>query len=163
VLPTLIHKITGPSLFAARRSEKSRSLVTRTAERETASSQTSWSVGHEVDVGNVHGRTAGAAQSLCQRGQELSVDEKEQDLFRRNDGMVCLAGSKGQGCVDILALEIWVLSQDRLSRLANRRQAQNIRNGSTQAANAWPAMHAVRVYRNSCQEIGHSIPRYQMK
>jgi hypothetical protein len=50
--------------------------------------------------------------------------------------------------------------------LANRQRAQNIRNGNTQAANARAAMHAVRVYRNSCQEGGHSapsIPEYQMK
>jgi len=63
---------------------------------------------------------AGVTQSYCQRGRKLSVDKKEQNLFRRNNGMVCLTGSKGQDGIDIRIFEIWILLKDRLARLARR-------------------------------------------
>jgi hypothetical protein len=37
--------------------------------------------------------------------------------------------------------------------LASRKQTQDIRNSNAQAANAWTTMHAVRVYRDSCQKV----------
>jgi hypothetical protein len=63
---------------------------------------------------------AAVAQSRAQRGRKLSVDQKKQSLFRRNDGMVCLTGSKGQDGIDISVFEIWILLKDRFTRLANR-------------------------------------------
>ncbi len=61
---------------------------------------------------------ASLAQSLCQRGWKLRVDQKEQSLFRRDDGMVHLAGGKGQNRIDICAFEIRIFLKDRLTRLA---------------------------------------------
>jgi len=61
---------------------------------------------------------AGLAQCLCQRGRKLRVDQKEQNLFRRDDGMVSLTGSKGQNRIDVRAFKIRILLKNRLSRLA---------------------------------------------
>jgi hypothetical protein len=40
-------------------------------------------------------------QCPCQRGRKLRVDQEEQNLFRRDDGMVRLVGSKGQNRIDV--------------------------------------------------------------
>lgn len=58
------------------------------------------------------------AQCLRQRGRKLCVDRKEQNLFRRDNGMVRLPGSKGQNRIDISAFKIRIFLKDRLSRLA---------------------------------------------
>jgi hypothetical protein len=42
---------------------------------------------------------------------------EQQSLFRRDDGMIRLAGSKGQDRVDVSVLEIRIFLKDRLSRL----------------------------------------------
>ena len=62
--------------------------------------------------------TARLAQCLCQRGRKLCVDQKEQNLFRRDNGMVRLPGSKGQNRIDIRVFKIRIFPKDRLSRLA---------------------------------------------
>ncbi len=59
--------------------------------------------------------------------------------------MVCLVWSKGQNRVDICVFEIRILLKNRLSRLAGRRQAKNVRDRQTQAANAWTAVHAIGI------------------
>jgi hypothetical protein len=74
----------------------------------------------QAEVSYMNRFAAGATQSLCQRRRKLSVDEKKQNLFRRDDGMVRLAGSKGQNRVNIGAFEIRILLKDRLSRLTSR-------------------------------------------
>jgi hypothetical protein len=112
--------------------------------------------GSVIDVSNTNPEddgTSGAAQSLCQRKRKLRVDEKKQSLFRRDDGMVRLTSGKGQDRIDIRAFEIWILLQDRFSRLASRQQAWDVRNGNAQIANARTTMHAVWVNRNSFQKI----------
>jgi hypothetical protein len=101
--------------------------------------------GQQAKVGNVNRLAGDVAQSLCQRWWKLRVDEKEQSLFRRDDRMVRLTGSKGQDRIDVSAFEI--------SRLACRQQAQNIGNGNAQAANAWRAMHAIGVYCDPRQKV----------
>jgi hypothetical protein len=81
--------------------------------------------------------TAGLAQRLRQRGRKLRVDQKEQGLFRRDDGMVRLAGGKGQNCIDVRVFRIGIFLKNRLSRLAGRHQAKNVRDRNAQPANAW--------------------------
>lgn len=98
---------------------------------------------------------SGAAQRLCQRGRKLRVDQKQQDLLRRDDGVVSLARGKGQHSIDISAFEVGILLKDHLSRLAGRHQAKNIRDRNAQAANAWAAMHAIGVDRYSFQQVGN--------
>jgi hypothetical protein len=61
------------------------------------------------------GLIAGVAQRFCQRGRKLSIDEKKQNLFRRDDGMVQLTGGKGQSRIDVGAFEIGILLKDHLS------------------------------------------------
>jgi hypothetical protein len=93
------------------------------------------------------------AQCLSQRRRKLRVDQKEQNLFRRNDGVVCLTGSKGQNRIDVHVFKIGIFLKDRLSRLASRHQAQNVCHRNAQATNTWTAMHAIAVDRYSFQEI----------
>ena len=62
--------------------------------------------------------TARLAQCLRQRGRKLRVDQKEQDLFRRDNGMVRLPGSKGQNRIDIGIFKIGIFLKDHLPRLA---------------------------------------------
>jgi hypothetical protein len=97
--------------------------------------------------------TAGLAQCLCQRGWKLRVDQKEQSLFRRDDGMVRLTGSKGQNRIDVCAFKIRIVLEDRLSRLASRYQAKNVRDRNPQAANTWTAMHTIGIDRYSFQKV----------
>ncbi len=98
-------------------------------------------------------QTSGLTQSLCQRGRKLSVDQKEQGSFRRDDGVVGLPRGKGQNSIDIRAFEIGIILKYRLTRLASRHQAENVCDGDAQSANAWAAMHAVGINRYSHQEI----------
>jgi hypothetical protein len=74
----------------------------------------------QAEVSYMNRLAAGAKQSLCQRRRKLRVDDKQQNLFRRDDGMVGLAGGKGPNRVNIGAFEIRILLKDRLSRLTNR-------------------------------------------
>jgi len=97
--------------------------------------------------------TTGIAQRLCQRGQELRVDDEKQILFRRDNGMVRLTGCKGKNRIDIRVFEIRIILKNALSRLSSRQQTQNIRDGNTQSANARPIMHAVGIYRDPRQEV----------
>ncbi len=52
------------------------------------------------------------------RRRKLRVDQEEQNLFRRDNGMVRLPRSKGQNRIDISAFKIRIFLKDRLSRLA---------------------------------------------
>jgi hypothetical protein len=97
--------------------------------------------------------TAGLTQSFSQRGRKLRIDQEEQNLFRRDNGMVCLPGGKGQNRIDISALKIRIFLKDRLSRLASRHQAKNVCDRNAQAANAGTAMHAIGVDRYSLQKV----------
>jgi hypothetical protein len=97
--------------------------------------------------------TAGLTQCLRQRGWKLRVDQKEQDLFRRDNGMVRLPGSKGQNRIDISAFKIRILLKNRLSRLASRHQAKNVCDRYAQAANTWTAMHTIGIDRYSLQKV----------
>ena len=92
-------------------------------------------------------------QGLCQRRRKLCVDQKEQVLFRRDDGVVRLARGKGQDRIDIRVFEIRIILKDDLPRLAGRHQAKNVRDGDAQAANAWPAVHAIGIDRYSFQQV----------
>jgi hypothetical protein len=69
----------------------------------------------QPEVDNVNRLTAGFAQCFGQRGRELCIDQKEQNLFRRDNRMVRLPGSKGQNRIDISAFKIRILLKDRLS------------------------------------------------
>ena len=97
--------------------------------------------------------TPGLAQCLCQRGRELRVDEKEQSLFRRDDGMIRLAGSKGQNRIDVRVFEIRIFLKNRLARLASRHQAKNVRDRDAQTTNTWTAMHTIGINRYSFQKV----------
>ena len=107
----------------------------------------------QPEVDNVNRLAAGLAQCLRQRGRKLRVDQKEQNLFRRDNRMVGLTGSKGQNRIDISAFKIRILLKDRLSRLASRHQAKNVRDCYAQAANAGTAMHAIGIDRYSFQQV----------
>jgi hypothetical protein len=107
----------------------------------------------QPEVDKVDRLTTVLPQCLSQRRRKLRVDQKEQNLFRRNDGVVCLTGSKGQNRIDVRVFKIGIFLKDRLSRLASRHQAQNVRHRNTQATNTWTAMHAIAVDRYSFQEI----------
>jgi hypothetical protein len=82
-----------------------------------------------------------------------SVDQKEQNLFRRDDGMVGLTGGKGQNRINVRVFQIRILLENRLSRLAGRQQPENICDRNAQAANTWMAMHTIGVDRYSFQKI----------
>lgn len=97
--------------------------------------------------------TTGLAQGLCERGRKLRVDQKEQNLFRRDDGMVCLTGGKGQNRIDVSVFKIRIFLKDRLPRLAGRHQAKNVRDRNAQAANTWTAMHTIGIDRYSFQKV----------
>lgn len=101
----------------------------------------------------MNGLTAGLAQCLCQRGRKLRVDQNEQNLFRRDNGMVRLAGGKGQNCIDVCVLKIGIFLKNGLSRLAGRHQAKNVRDRNAQAANTWTAMHAIGIDRYSFKKV----------
>jgi hypothetical protein len=72
----------------------------------------------QPEIDNVNRLTADLAQRLCQQGRKLRIYQKEQNLFRRDDGMVRLTGSKGQNRIDVRVFEIRILLKNRLSRLA---------------------------------------------
>jgi hypothetical protein len=149
VLPTRIHKIVGPSLLAARKKRK----VSIFGDQDCCSRNSfvpNLKVGRalQVEIANVDYLVAAITKRRCQRRRKLRVDQKKQSLFRRDDRMVSLTGRKGQDRIDVGAFEIGIIPKDRLSRLARRQQAQNIRYGNTQAANARPAVHALGVYRD---------------
>jgi hypothetical protein len=74
-------------------------------------------------------------------------------LFRRDDGMVCLTGSKGQHRIDVRASTIRIVLKNRLSRLAGRHQAKNVRDRNAQAANTWTAMHPISIDRYPFQKV----------
>jgi hypothetical protein len=97
--------------------------------------------------------TSGSTQSIRQRGRKLRIDDKQQDLFRCDDGMVGLPGRESQDSIDIRAFEIGIILKDRFARLAGRQQAENIRDGNAQATDAGASMHAVGVDRNSRQQV----------
>lgn len=107
----------------------------------------------QSEVDKVNRLTAGLAQCLCQRRRKLRIDQKQQVLFRRDDGVVRLARGKGQNRIDIRVLEIGIILKYRLARLAGRHQAKNVCDGDAQAANAWPAVHAIGIDRYSLQQI----------
>jgi hypothetical protein len=83
----------------------------------------------------------------------LRVDQKEQNLFRRDNGMVRLPGSKDQNRIDIGVFKIRVFLKNHLSRLAGRHQAKKVHDRHAQAANAWTAMHAIGIDRYSFQKV----------
>ena len=56
----------------------------------------------------------GVAQCLRQGWRKLSVDKKKQSLFRRDDGMIGLTGSKRQNCINVRTLKIGIFLKDRL-------------------------------------------------
>jgi hypothetical protein len=97
--------------------------------------------------------TASVPQCLCQRRRKLRVDQEEQNLFRRDDGMVSLPGGKSQDRIDVRVFQVRILLKNRLARLASRHQAKNVRDRNAQAANAWTAMHAVGIDRYSFQKV----------
>jgi hypothetical protein len=107
----------------------------------------------QPEIDDVNRLAAGLAQRLCQQGRKLRVYQKEQNLFRRDDGMIRLTGSKGQNRIDVRVFEIRVLLKNRLSRLAGRHQAKNVRHRNAQAANTWTAVHAIGVDRYSFQKL----------
>jgi hypothetical protein len=107
----------------------------------------------QPEVDHVSRLTAGLAQCLCQRGRKLRVDQKEQSLFRRDDGMVRLTGSKGQNRIDVRGFKIRILLKNRLSRLASRHQPKNLCDRNAQAANTWTAMHTIGIDRYSFQKV----------
>jgi hypothetical protein len=107
----------------------------------------------QPEVDNVNRLTAGFAQCFGQRGRELCIDQNEQNLFRRDNRMVGLPGSKGQNRIDISAFKIRILLKDRLSRLASRHQAKNVCDRNAQATNAWTAMHPIGIDRYSFQKV----------
>jgi len=97
--------------------------------------------------------TAGLTQCLSQRGRKLRIDQKEQNLFRRDNRVVRLPGRKSQNRVDISILEIRIFLKDCLSRLASRHQGKNVRDRNAQAAHAGAAMHTIGVDRYSFQKV----------
>ena len=107
----------------------------------------------QPEIDDVNRLAAGLAQRLCQQGRKLRVDQKEQNLFRRDDGMVRLPGSKGQNRINVRVFEIRIFLKNRLARLAGRHQAKDVRDRDAQAANAWTAMHAIGIDRYSFQEV----------
>jgi hypothetical protein len=138
VLPTLTHKIAGPSVLAARHGFNPNLFV--------GSRQQS-------DVDKVNRLTAGLTQCFRQRRRKLRVDQKNQNLFRRDDGMVRLTGSKGQNRIDVRVFKIRIILKNRLSRLSSRHQAKNVCHRNAQAANTWTAMHAIGIDRYSFQKV----------
>jgi hypothetical protein len=96
---------------------------------------------------------SGLTQCLSQRGRKLRIDQKQQNLFRRDNRVVRLPGSKSQNRVDIGIFEIRIFLKDCLSRLARRHQAKNVRDRNAQATNAWAAMHTIGVDRYSFQKV----------
>jgi hypothetical protein len=96
---------------------------------------------------------AGLAQYLRQRRRELRIDQKQQNLFRRDDGMIGLTGSEGQNRIEVRGLKIGILLENRLSRLASRHQAKNVTNRNAHAPNTWAAMHAIGIDRYSFQKL----------
>jgi hypothetical protein len=107
----------------------------------------------QSEVDKMNRLTAGLAQCRRQRGRKLCIDQKEQNLFRRDNGMIRLTGSKGQNRIDVRVFKIRILLKNRLSRLASRHQAKNVCDRHAQAANTWTAMHAVGIDRDSFQEV----------
>jgi hypothetical protein len=107
----------------------------------------------QPEIDNVNRLTAGLAQGFRQRRRKLCIDQKEQNLFRRDDGVVCLTGSKGKNRIDVRGFEIRILLKNRFSRLASRHQAKNVRDRNAQAADAWTAMHATGIDRYSLQKV----------
>jgi hypothetical protein len=107
----------------------------------------------QTEIDDVNRWASGLTQCLSQRGRKLRIDQKEQNLFRRYNRVIRLPGSKGQNCVDISILKIRIFLKDRLSRLARRHQAKNVRDRNAQTANAWAAMHTISVDRYSFQKI----------
>ncbi len=101
----------------------------------------------------MHRIKAGSAQGSRKRGRKLSVDDEQQNLFRGNNWMVSVARCERERGIDICAFEIRIVQKDCLPRLAIRQQAQNVRNGDTQATNARAAMHNVRINRDSRQKV----------
>jgi hypothetical protein len=95
----------------------------------------------------------GLAQCFRQRRRKLRIDQKEQSLFRRDDGVVRLTGRKGHDRIDVRVFKIWIVLKDRLSRLASRHQAENVRDSDAQAANTGATVHAIGVDRYSFQEV----------
>src|SRR5580704_15185045 len=51
---------------------------------------------------------------------KAEAEQKQQNLFRRDNRMVRLTRSKGQNRIDVCTFEIGIVLQDRLVRLANR-------------------------------------------
>ena len=107
----------------------------------------------QAEVDNVNGLTAGLAQCLCERRRKLRVDQREQSLFRRDDGMVRLAGGKGQNRIDVGAFKIRIFLKDRLAGLAGRQQTKNVCDRNAQAANARTAVHSIGIDRYSFQKL----------
>ena len=101
----------------------------------------------------MNGLAAGLAQCTRQRGRKLRIHQKEQNLFRRNDGMVCLPRGKSQNRVNIGVFKIRIILENRFSRFACRQQVQNVRNRYAQAPNAWTPMHLIGIDRYSFQKI----------
>jgi hypothetical protein len=107
----------------------------------------------QIEVDHVNSLAPSITQRPCQGRRKLRVDQKKQSLFRRYDRMVGLTRRKGQHRIDVGAFEIGIVLKDSLSRLACRQQAQNIPHRNAEAANARPAMHTVRVYRDPRQKV----------
>jgi len=68
-------------------------------------------------LGDVNRLIAGLAQGSSQQRRKLGVNQKKQDLLRRNNGVVRLACSKSQNCIDIGVFQIRIFLKNRLSRL----------------------------------------------
>ena len=96
---------------------------------------------------------AGMAQCFPQRGRKLCIDEEQQNLFRRYDGVVRLPSGKGQRRIEVSIFEIGILLKNRLSRLASRHQTKYVGDRHAQTANAGTAMHAIGIDRYSLQKI----------
>ncbi len=74
MLPTLTHKIAGPLLPAARRMGKSRSLVTRTAEREIVIPNLLIGSYEQTEIDDMNCLESGLTQCPHQRGRKLRID-----------------------------------------------------------------------------------------
>ncbi len=66
----------------------------------------------------MHGIATGIAQRRRQRWRKLRVNQEQHVSFCRDDRMICLTGGKGQGSIDVGALQIRIILEDIFARLS---------------------------------------------
>jgi hypothetical protein len=133
-----------------------RLAVLQTVEEEpvAADPQQGW---HGCSLLRLRDQGTGRLHLSCERGGQLSVDEKAQSRFPQ-DWVIVLASGEFEHRRDVVGLEIWIVSEDLLACGAGGKQVEHVFHSDTEATNTRAAAAHIRSHRDSFYRAHIPLP-----